>query len=81
MGKVRFMWWSDLSDCIVKNQNHELLPQMTQKLMEKLISEGIYCDTDVSHLTRNVAKVAKRRAYVPSVVKGERGLERLSQMS
>lgn len=72
MGKVRFIWWSDLSDCIVKNRNHKLLSQMTQKLMEKLISEEIYCDTDVSHLTRNVAKAAMRRAYAPSVVRRER---------
>lgn len=50
--------------------------------MEKLVSEGMCCDTDVSHLTSNVAKVDKRRANAPSVVKGEiRGLERLSQMS
>lgn len=42
---------------------------MTKKLMEKLNSEGICCDTDVSHLTGNVAKVAERKAYV---VKGER---------
>lgn len=51
---------------------------MTQKLMEKLISEGIYCDANLSHLTRNVAKVARRRAYTPSLVKGEKGLERVS---
>lgn len=34
MGKVTFIWWSDLSDCIVKNQNPELLPQMTQKVID-----------------------------------------------
>lgn len=48
---------------------------MTQKVMEKLISEGLYCDTDVSHLARNVTKIAKRRAYAPSVVRGEGDLE------
>lgn len=48
----------------------------------EVISEGMCYDTEVSHLTSNVAKAAKTRAYSPSGIKGEiRGLERLSQMS
>ena len=75
---MRFVWRSDLSECIVKNQNHEVLLQMSQKLVEELIAEGIYCDTDVSHLTGNFVKVAERRACAPSVAKGETELESFS---
>ena len=51
---------------------------MSQKLVEELIAEGIYCDTDVSHLTGNFVKVAERRACAPSVAKGETELESFS---
>lgn len=48
--------------------------------MELLISEVMYYDTDIFYLIKDVTKAVKRKAYDPSVVKGEGGLGKPCQL-